>query len=99
MPLHFSNYSTALLNHANSEIVTTSTLWGSSKAAAFRAVNVEHITEENEQLVRTWHPAFASLDKVYVSESQFGGPVWLVGSPVNAVEAGGRPILSARGPH
>ncbi|KAN0077586.1 hypothetical protein V8E54_005890 [Elaphomyces granulatus] len=78
---------------------TTSRIWGTGETAAFRAVSVNRVTNENERLVRTWHPALASLDEVCVSESKFGPAVWLVGSPVSAVEAGGRPIRLFLGDH
>ncbi|KAL1970152.1 hypothetical protein VTN77DRAFT_6557 [Rasamsonia byssochlamydoides] len=72
--------------------VTTRTDWGFGDAAAFRAGLVEEITPENEQLIRTHHRAFANVPLVYVVESEFGPPLWLVCSPVSEIEAGGRPI-------
>jgi hypothetical protein len=39
-------------------------VWGIGDVATFKAVNVESIIKENEQPVRTWHPALASVDKV-----------------------------------
>lgn len=67
----------------------------SSPADAFRAESVNDINKENEQFVRTHHPSLSSQEDVFVSESVFGEPVWLVCSPLAAsqsVYAGGRPI-------
>lgn len=51
-----------------------------------------HVDESNENLIRTHHPALGQLETVWVSESVFGAPVWLVESSVERVVAAGRPI-------
>lgn len=51
-----------------------------------------HVDEVNEKLIRTHHPALGHLEAVWVSESVFGPPVWLVESSIDRVVAAGRPI-------
>lgn len=66
-----------------------------SPQQAFRAESETHITKDNEQFVRDHHPSLSSQGWVFVSESVFGAPVWVIGSPLSAsqsVYAGGRPI-------
>lgn len=83
-------------------LLSVSLFRDSSPADAFRAESVTHIDKENEQFVRDHHPSLSSQAGVYVAESVFGEPVWLVGSPLTAsqsVYAGGRPIHYFPGDH
>jgi hypothetical protein len=66
--------------------------WGLADVAAFRATLVTETTSDNEQLVRTYHPALRACSVVYVCESNFGPPVWVIRGKVSEVEAGGRDI-------
>lgn len=72
--------------------VTDSTEWGPDRAATSQALTITEVNSANEQLVRTHHPALKSHHVVYVSESPFGSPVWLVHGPDADIDAGGRPI-------
>lgn len=72
--------------------VTDSQAWGVGEPASFRAILAEQTSPENEQLLRTHHPALKGHDTVWVCESQVGPPVWLVESPTIIVKAGGREI-------
>ncbi|KAI9370466.1 hypothetical protein BJX61DRAFT_535613 [Aspergillus egyptiacus] len=61
----------------------------------FRAESITCVDQQNEQLVRSHHPSLSSRERVWVSESSFGEPVWLFDSPLTGSEsayAGGRPI-------
>lgn len=42
--------------------------------------------------MRTYHPALRAHSVVYVCESNFGPPVWVIRDKVSEVEAGGRDI-------
>ncbi|KAL4809843.1 hypothetical protein BDV18DRAFT_156224 [Aspergillus unguis] len=64
----------------------------SSKADIFRAESLTTVDATNEKFVRSHHPALSSDDSVYISESVFGPPVWLVGTPAKDIHAAGLPI-------
>lgn len=64
----------------------------SQQTARFRSLNTTYVDDENEIFVRSNHPLLSSLQHVWVSESVFGDPVWVVNSPVKGVEAAGRHI-------
>ncbi|CDM37963.1 hypothetical protein DTO013E5_8267 [Penicillium roqueforti] len=74
---------------------TTSTLWGSRSVAEARALIEPQITQENEQLFRTYHPAFSSQRAVCVlTQKDSGKDIWVVpeNSHVPFIKAGGREI-------
>ncbi|KAJ5941294.1 hypothetical protein N7516_001462 [Penicillium verrucosum] len=53
------------------------------QADKFRAESVTEVDDENEQLVRTYHPSLSSKKKVWASSSAFGETVWLVEKPLS----------------
>lgn len=67
-------------------------VWGRPEIAGFRASLVTKVTMENEGLVRTFHPALCEKPVVFVCESVFGPPLWVVYGDVKEVKAGGRDI-------
>ncbi|KAJ5791593.1 uncharacterized protein N7518_008604 [Penicillium psychrosexuale] len=71
---------------------TDSQVWGLPESAEIRAIHTLETTPENEQLVRTHHPALRLRDLVYVSHPQYGPEVWLVNGACEDIEAGGRPL-------
>lgn len=46
--------------------------WGSPRVAESRAIFALETTPENENLIRTHHPALRCHDEVYVSNPQWG---------------------------
>ncbi|KAL4916316.1 hypothetical protein BDW62DRAFT_218808 [Aspergillus aurantiobrunneus] len=62
------------------------------RADVFRAESVTRVDSQNDNFVKSCHPALAFRERVWVSESSFGEPVWVVESPTETVHAGGRPI-------
>ena len=73
-------------------IGTDSKKWGLPRSAEIRAIHTLETTPENEQLVRSHHPALRLRDQVYVSHPQYGPEVWLVNGVCEDIEAGGRPL-------
>ncbi|KGO74630.1 hypothetical protein PITC_002750 [Penicillium italicum] len=71
---------------------TDSQVWGLHQSAELRALHALETTPENEQLIRTHHPALRLHDLVYVSHPQYGPEVWLVKGACGDIEAGGRPL-------
>lgn len=67
-------------------------MWGVPESAKIRAVHTLKTTPENEELVRTHHPALRFHDQVYVSHTQYGPEVWLVQGMCEDVQAGGRAL-------
>ncbi|PWY90385.1 hypothetical protein BO94DRAFT_23768 [Aspergillus sclerotioniger CBS 115572] len=74
------------------ESLSLSQLGISAEVAIMRAELATAVTRENEGLIRSFHPSLASHEEVWVSESVFGPPVWVVGGPADKVEAAGQPI-------
>lgn len=64
--------------------------------AKFQTMNITHISNRNEALVRTHHPELFYLQDVWVSESIFGRPIWV---PAKEVEAAGRPSIFCPADH
>ncbi|CAG7990198.1 unnamed protein product [Penicillium nalgiovense] len=74
------------------EIGTDSLEWGTPESAKIRAAHTVETTPENEQLLRTHHPALRNHDEVYVSHPQYGPEVWLVHGLWTDTKAGGREV-------
>ena len=52
-----------------------------------------HVRRRGQRTVdQKYHPSLGQLETVWVSESIFGAPVWLVASSTSQVVAAGRPI-------
>ncbi|KAJ5101132.1 hypothetical protein N7456_007184 [Penicillium angulare] len=65
------------------------------KGDTLRAKAITEVDSTNERLVRSCHPSLSNKPTVWVSESIFGQPIWLVDKPLrksDSVFAGGRPI-------
>ncbi|KAJ5585423.1 uncharacterized protein N7459_005223 [Penicillium hispanicum] len=71
---------------------TDSQAWGLPEAAKIRAAHALETTPENEELLRTHHPALGLHDEVYVSHPQYGPEVWLVRGLYTGITAGGRAV-------
>lgn len=67
-------------------------MWGSPESAKVRAIHALETTEENEQLIRTHHPALRLHNQVYVSHTQYGPEVWLVQGTYEDIQVGGRAL-------
>jgi hypothetical protein len=67
-------------------------VWGLPESAKIRAVHALETTPENEQLIRTHHPALRLYNQVYVSHTQYGPEVWLVKGTCEDIQAGGRAL-------
>jgi hypothetical protein len=72
-------------------IGTDSREWGLPESAKIRAAHTLETTPENEQLLRTHHPALG-LHEVYVSHPQYGPEVWHVRGLCTDIKAGGRAV-------
>lgn len=70
-----------------------------SNADILQAELTTTVDRQNEEFVRSRHPVLSSHEYVWVSESVFGEPIWLVTSPVKEAYAGGRPIHFFPGYH
>ncbi|KAJ5690359.1 hypothetical protein N7462_004751 [Penicillium macrosclerotiorum] len=73
-------------------IGTNSQEWGLPESAKILAAHTLETTPENEQLLRTHHPALGLHDEVYVSHPQYGPEVWLVRGLWTDTKAGGRAL-------
>ncbi|KAJ6155024.1 hypothetical protein N7470_005590 [Penicillium chermesinum] len=72
--------------------LATPTNYGLFSTRIVETIHTSQITPENEQLVRTWHPALKGQDPVHVSHPQYGPEVWLVEGEFYELAAGGRYI-------
>ncbi|OIW30164.1 hypothetical protein CONLIGDRAFT_702703 [Coniochaeta ligniaria NRRL 30616] len=81
--------------HADERTVlrTESTAWGPPDAAAARA-EFEVVTNDNEQLLRTYHKGLAHIEHVFVQadNSASGGYFWVVTDPRTTTHVGGREV-------
>ncbi|KAJ5472944.1 hypothetical protein N7530_006945, partial [Penicillium desertorum] len=73
-------------------LTTDSREWGIPESAKFRAAHTLETTPENEELLRTYHPALRFYDEVYVSHPQYGPEMWLVHGLCTDTKAGGRAV-------
>lgn len=72
---------------------TESTAWGSPTAAAARA-KLEVVSNHNEEMIRSYHPALSMVDRVWVLVEPYAlyNKIWVVEDLRAGTEAGGRVI-------